>query len=132
MLEKIYIEQTELTPLIDFDLQKSIMKIKGISVPEDAYTFYNPILNWIKIYKKKPIENSIFEFELDYFNTSSSKFLLEIMKKIKKIPHQKIIWTLYSDDEDILEVVHDYNSLLGNIITLNIKERKLTIQLANE
>ena len=54
------------------------------------------------------------------------------MKKIKKIPHQKIIWTLYSDDEDILEVVHDYNSLLGNIITLNIKERKLTIQLANE
>lgn len=127
MNKVVHIEQKELTPLIYLDSDKNVMKLKGICVPENAYDFFQPVFNWLEQYQCRPNKNGKFEFELDYFNTSSSRMLLEVMKKIKKIPSQEIIWTFYQDDEDLGEVVNDYNELLDGIILLNIKKRGVAV-----
>ena len=123
MLQKIHIEKTELTPLICFDYEKSVMKISGISVPENAIEFYQPVLEWLDFYSKTPKEKGVITIFLDYFNTASSKVFLELMKRIKKIANHKIEWVCYNDDEDMIEAIQDYKEMMGNIIEERIITR---------
>lgn len=122
MLTKIYIEETELTPLICLDAENNVMKIIGISIPEDATGFYMPVLDWLKCYQKSPNTSSNFVFFLDYYNTSSSKIILEIIKSINKIKNHTIEWRYYSDDEDMKEVAQDIKGMLG----IHINEKIIT------
>ena len=41
---KIKIEETDDTPLVEFDIEKNILRIAGPSFPENAPDFYNPII----------------------------------------------------------------------------------------
>ncbi|MDT8411797.1 MAG: DUF1987 domain-containing protein [Vicingaceae bacterium] len=127
MLKKINIKQKELTPLVCVDKKNTKLVFKGVCVPENTYEFFNPIFKWIDEYSLKPIKEFKFQFELDYFNTSSSRMILELMKRIQKIPNQYIEWLLFEDDEDINEVVNDYNELLGGGIIIKIKQRDFAV-----
>lgn len=129
MLKKIHIKQKELTPLVYYNLKResSSFIIKGVCVPENAHEFFEPIFKWIEDYSLRPIDGNKFEFDLDYFNTSSSRMLLEMMKRIQKIPNQIIEWSFYNDDEDMIEVVNDYKELLGNEIILKNKQRDFVV-----
>lgn len=123
MLKKIHLKQTELTPFVCLDYENTVMKISGISVPENAAEFYKPILDWLDLYSKTPKEKAVFSIFLDYFNTASSKIFLELMKRIKKIANHKIEWVCYSDDEDMIEAIQDYKEMMGNIIEEKIITR---------
>ncbi|MBI4647060.1 MAG: DUF1987 family protein [Bacteroidia bacterium] len=48
-MEPILIEATNRTPYVCFDSDKNIFIIEGRSYPEDAFSFYQPILNWLNI-----------------------------------------------------------------------------------
>lgn len=127
MLKKINIKQKELTPLVCVDKKNTMLIFKGVCVPENAYEFFKPIFRWVDDYSFKPIKEFRFQFELDYFNTSSSRMILELMKMIQKIPNQIIEWSFYNDDEDMIEVVNDYNELLGGGIIIKIKQRDFVV-----
>lgn len=127
MLQKIFIKQTELTPLVYFDNEKSVFKIKGILVPEDAYSFFIPIFNWMDNYQKKATKNFKFEFELLYFNTTSSMLLLDLMKIINEIPNQKIVWLIDLEDEDMIEVANDYNDILAGEIEVILIDKNIIV-----
>lgn len=120
---KIHLKKTELTPLVCLDYENTVMKISGISVPENAAEFYKPVLDWLEVYSKTPKEKAVFSIFLDYFNTASSKVFLEVMKRFKKIANHKIEWVCYSDDEDMLEAIQDYKEMMGNIIVERIITR---------
>lgn len=122
MLEKIHIEQTELTPLIYWDNNTPVFLIKGILIPENPIEFFDPIFKWLDEYRLQPLANLIFEFELDHFNTSSSIFLLRMMRRIKKYKNHKIVWTLNIEDEDMHEIIEDFNIMLDGVISINIQE----------
>ena len=107
--EYVGISATERTPEILLDRSGSIGRIQflGRSLPDDARSFYTPILVWIEEYFSNPHEKTIVRFDLEYFNTASSKMLLQIIKKLEKLEnHNKnvsIEWCYMEDDEDILE-----------------------------
>ncbi len=72
------IDKTKSTPEINFDINSGTLWIKGESFPENAAKFYTPILNWIKEYLKKSTSEMVFEFEIIYFNSSTSKIFMTL------------------------------------------------------
>ena len=112
MLQVINLEGTEDTPKIILDKESALFEISGRSLPEDSSEFYQPILNWIKEYKASPLELTTFVFQLEYFNTSSSKLILDIMSALEDIEGVKIVWYYYEDDEDMEEAGTEFSELV--------------------
>lgn len=115
-MEKIFIEGTRKTPTISFDFDTGKMDIEGNSTPEDPNDFFEPIYNKLVEYVKDPAEDTLLDIRLTYFNTSSSKWILYLLKEFKEIHKTNkkltINWYYDSDDEDILEAGEDYQAIL--------------------
>ena len=115
-MESIFIEGTQKTPSVKFDSETGIIEIKGRSIPENSIEFYKPLVDWLEEYAKKPFEKTQVNVQLEYFNTSSSKCILDVFKKLEaihKTKHDVIInWYYEEDDEDMLEAGEDYESII--------------------
>lgn len=88
------------------------LKITGRALPEDAIRFFQPLFEWVSEFTG---ENVNVEVNLDYFNTSVSKQLLDFFKMIDKNPHIKtanIKWMYEEGDEEMLESGEIYQELL--------------------
>ena len=115
-METIKIQGTEDTPRIILDAGNEILEISGRSLPEDVSSFYEPVLNWLNEYAEKPNKKTIFNFKLTYFNTASSKLLLDILMKLEEM-HEKgqdvlIRWHYPEDDEDMAEAGEEYADIV--------------------
>ena len=125
MLEPLKIEPTHKTPKVYFDPANDHFEISGRSIPEDSVGFYKRILDWIDEYGQSPNGATEFKFELEYFNTSSSKNILELLKKLEKIfqngHNVRISWYYDEDDEDMEETGEDYKALLTVPLELIMK-----------
>lgn len=114
-MDDLYIDDTPSTPEIKF--QKSgNLSIRGKSLPEDPKRFYNPLFKWVE---ELTTDNVDIEVQLDYVNTSSSKRIIELLKKIdnnSKIKHVKMNWYYEIDDPDMLE--------FGEVIQHNLRRTK--------
>jgi len=115
-MESISIEGTPKTPSVSFDANTGIIEIKGRSIPENSIEFYRPLVEWLEEYSKEPQKLTTVNIQLEYFNTSSSKCILDVFKKleaIKKAKNEVIInWYYEEDDEDMLEAGEDYESII--------------------
>ena len=111
-MEALNIKGTEDTPQIIFDKAGSVFEISGRSLPEDAAGFFKPVLAWLDAYKASPNGNTPFAIKLEYFNTASSKLILDILSKIENVPGAKVIWYHFSDDEDMKEAGEEFAELV--------------------
>jgi hypothetical protein len=115
-MEAIIIEGTSKTPSVKFDSDQGIFEIKGRSIPENAVEFYKPLVDWLDIYKESPLNKTVVNISLEYFNTSSSKCILDVFKKLEAIHKAKheveVNWYYEEDDEDMLEAGEDYESII--------------------
>src|SRR5437667_6106829 len=116
-MEKITIESTPKTPSISFDFEKGFLEIKGRSIPENSIEFYKPIVESLEKYGSKPQGVTTVNIQLEYFNTSSSKCILDVFKKLESIHKggsQTVInWYYEQDDEDMLEAGEDYQAIIN-------------------
>jgi hypothetical protein len=115
-MEAIKIKGTEDTPNVILDAAENNMEISGRSLPEDVSSFYGPILNWLAEYSKNPNQKTIFNFRLVYFNTASSKLILDILMKLedlsKKGNNVVVRWYYPEDDEDMQEAGNEYADIV--------------------
>ncbi|MCX8113126.1 MAG: DUF1987 domain-containing protein [Bacteroidia bacterium] len=115
-MRNLVIEPTSKTPKVILNADLGIFEITGRSIPEDAIGFYRKVLDWIEEYSKSPLSETVFKFQLEYFNTSSSKCLLDIFRKLERMHKNgnkvQIRWHYDSDDEDMAETGQDYQALL--------------------
>ncbi len=72
-------------PLFFLTKQKVSLKYQARSLPEDTVTFYKPVVDWISQYAEQPNAKTDFAFKLDYFNTASSKVILDFIASLKTI-----------------------------------------------
>ncbi len=108
-MEDIYIKATEKTPEVNIKVDEGYVKIEGRSLPENVRSFYYPLVqdfNKIIEYWKKESELEDFEFhvKLGYFNSSSAKFILDLLMAFMTIETEaykqtKVYW--YYEEEDI-------------------------------
>ena len=115
-MEVIKIVGTEDTPSVILDAQNDLFEISGRSLPEDVAAFYEPILDWLDRYAQSPNEKTVFNFKLVYFNTASSKLLLDILLKLEEIYEAGndvlIRWHYPEDDEDMQEAGEEYSDIV--------------------
>jgi hypothetical protein len=116
-METVTIEGTPKTPTINFDMQKGLLEIKGRSIPENSIEFYKPLVDWLEKYSSNPKPQTNVNIQLEYFNTSSSKCILDVFKKLEAI-HKNgseivINWYYETDDEDMLEAGEDYQAIIN-------------------
>ena len=115
-MEPISIEGTAKTPTVKFDPESGVMEIKGRSIPENSIEFYKPLVDWLDDYANNAKDKTQVNVQLEYFNTSSSKCILDVFKKLEAINKGKsevlINWYYEEDDEDMLEAGEDYESII--------------------
>ncbi len=114
----IKIEGTDDTPQVTFDAnpENPFMEISGRSLPEDVVAFYDPILEWLDEYAENPLEKTVLNIKLEYFNTASSKLLLDILLKLEDM-HEAgndvlVRWHFPDDDEDMEEAGEEYEDIV--------------------
>ena len=103
------IEGTDETPAVILDRDAGVFEISGRSLPEDTVTFYKPVIDWIQKYAKQPNPTTDFAFKLDYFNTASSKLILDILKMLAEIEGMRIIWYSMEDDEEVADAGAEFS-----------------------
>jgi hypothetical protein len=111
-MEILNLEGTADTPKIILDKGNQIFEISGRSLPEDSAEFYKPVLEWIANYAKQPNTSTDFVFKLEYFNTSSSKLILDVLSALEDIEGMKIEWCYMEDDEDMEEAGKEFSELV--------------------
>jgi hypothetical protein len=117
-METITIPGTPKTPTVDMNVETGIIEIKGRSIPENSIDFYRPVVEWLDKYAESPAPETKVNIQLEYFNTSSSKCILDVFKKLEQVFKKNgdkgvvINWYYEEDDEDMLEAGEDYQSIL--------------------
>jgi hypothetical protein len=118
-MESLLIVETDSTPKINFDIHSRVFEISGCSLPEDASSFYRPVLTWLAEYSESQTESLEVKCRLDYFNTSSSKLILDLFRAIDKISKNgttaKVTWYYEDDDEDMQEAGETYAQIFPGV-----------------
>jgi hypothetical protein len=110
-METLAIKPTADTPRVLFE-RTGILQMQGRSLPENPNIFYRPLLEWAV---NCDIENVEFNFQLEYFNTASSKLVFELLKAFKQnatIKNFLVKWHYEEGDDDSFETGQQYNNLL--------------------
>ena len=115
-MDALLIEGTPKTPTVKFDASTGIVEIKGRSIPENSIEFYRVLVDWLEAYTKESPSQTEVNIQLEYFNTSSSKCILDVFKKLEAIHRNSqgvtINWYYDEEDEDMLEAGQDYESII--------------------
>jgi hypothetical protein len=110
-------EQSPKTPLINFDRASGTFDLKGKSIPENSVLYYKPLFEWLDNYIQGPAPHTTLNIQLDYFNTSSSKCIVDLFKKLEQIAKNAkgqvtINWLYDEQDDDMQEAGEDYKSII--------------------
>lgn len=115
-MEDLKLDLTEDTPAIIFNADSGILELSGRSLPEDAAEFYQTALDWLDNYSEKPNAKTNIIFKLEYFNTSSSKLILDLLTKLEDLHNNGtqavVVWYSHSDDEDMQEAGEEFAELI--------------------
>jgi len=115
-MDAIKIMGTDDTPTVTLDAAKEQFEISGRSLPEDVTAFYAPLLSWLDEYAGSPNAKTVFVFKLVYFNTASSKLLLDMLMKLEEIQssgHEVLVkWCYPEDDEDMKDAGEEYADIV--------------------
>jgi hypothetical protein len=113
----ISIEGTLKTPSVILDTANGFIEIKGRSIPENSVAFYKPLNESLIQYAAKPKPITNVNIKLEYFNTSSSKCILDLFKNLENIHKDSsqvnINWFYEEDDEDMLETGEFYREIIN-------------------
>jgi len=104
------------TPNIILDKTNNQFEVSGKSLPEDVTTFYDPVLEWIDGYAATPNDLTVFKFKMIYFNTASSKLIMDILLKLEEMAEDgakvKIEWFYQEEDEDMMEAGEEFSEIV--------------------
>jgi len=125
-MNNIEITGTPKTPDVLFSAEGGKLAISGRSIPENSIEFYSDLLQWIEDYSAAPKDMTEIDMKLEYFNTSSSKCILDVFKKlevIKKAGNNVVVnWFYEENDEDMLEAGEDYDAIIDLPFEMKVME----------
>ena len=113
IMRKLIVDKTSSSPKVILDADSNIFEISGESRPPDVSAFYGEILSWMDDYSayvtgnKETHEPAEFSFDLEYFNSSSAKYILDFCKQLASLHYQggkiSVNWVYEKGDVDMLE-----------------------------
>lgn len=122
MLHPLIVEATEDTPEVYFSASEGVFRLKGRSLPENAWQFYQPLIEWTRSYCSMYCQDTRIELHMDYFNSSSGRFLFEILTimELESLDKSRfhVYWYAESEDELMIEKGEELQSLLDLAFTI--------------
>lgn len=122
-VDNLVFKPTEKTPKINFDATNGSFEIEGVSIPEDTLAFYEPIFSWLDNYLETPNGVTKLTVDMKFFNTSSSKCLYTIFRKLETLSKSgksvNIVWCYKLEDTDMFESGQDFKNLLSCPFTID-------------
>lgn len=112
------IKATVKTPEILFDSEQGHISIAGISIPEDPQEFFEPLDAELAAYVNQPAPKTILEFKLEYFNTSTTLIIRNIIRKLSDINNKTLLrvkWYFEFDDDDMEEAGGEFKMLFNQL-----------------
>lgn len=111
-MNNLLVEKTKSSPAINFNAVTGKCEISGSSYPENASEFYSPVFEWLSSYMTEVTGELTVDFKLDYLNSSSIKFVSELVEKLDKYGSAGIAvlvnWHFKDEDEDIKELGEEF------------------------
>jgi len=113
-MEPLHLDASQRTPLVAFDFAGGRFLMKGEIYPEDASSFFAPLLESLHSHISQPgrAPDITFDFELIYFNSSSAKGLMNIFRMLEEAAETGatvvVNWHYQEDDDTILEAGEDF------------------------
>lgn len=115
-MEDLYLKKTSNSPEVEFVAGSGELSMEGRSIPEDPGEFFERLIDWINEYFLHPAEKTVVSIKLEYINSGSSKYMLELFR-IMKINHDagkniRVKWYFEEGDESIQELgIHYENTI---------------------
>jgi hypothetical protein len=126
-MQELIIEKTHRTPGIRFSPSDNVFYIRGESSPEDVRKLYYPVIEWVNKFVEEIATSGLkafnnhdslkFQIDLTYFNSSSAKFLYDLIMEFKKLPALGVAfiveWYYDNDDADMKDGGVDFSYLVS-------------------
>lgn len=124
-IEVIHLEGTDKTPAVRFDTVSGTLDIEGCSIHENADRFFRPLIEAVEAYARAPQRQTRVRISLTYFNSSSAKYLLDLLKVLDEVHasglgNVSVEWLHQEDDLDMQEAGEDFKGLLEMPVRLMV------------
>ena len=137
-MQKLIIEPERRIPSIMFSPNENVFYIHGTSSPEDVRKLYYPVLEWINKFNEEILKSEFkifndenplrFQFDLEYFNSSSAKFFFDMITEFKKLDPAGVPviveWYYEEEDPEMKEAGNDFSQLVEMEFTFIPKPSK--------
>jgi capsule polysaccharide modification protein KpsS len=134
-MQNFFIKRTSTTPEINFSPDDKLFIISGISSPEDVRALYYPVIEWVQNLVNEIIAGNYkvfsglvpirLQIDLHYFNSSSAKFLFDILSEFKRLAPVSVPfiveWSYEEEDSDMKDAGADIALLVGMEFTFIAK-----------
>jgi len=118
------VEETRTTPFVL--IGNGEITIKGRSIPEDSFEFFEPIIDACMKYVLKPAKHTVVSIHLEYVNSGSKKYLTNLLTVLEKSYLDgfgyELTWTYDIDDEALHDLGNDLKGIIKIPITINPSE----------
>ena len=127
-MDSILLEATATTPKVIIDPTINKFEISGESRPENTAKFYTPIIEWFENYNSVlyfqknsggKTKKTSMEFKLEYFNSTSAKFILDIFYKLDKMQKDgydvEVVWNYDKRDTDMKESGEEFSNYVPGL-----------------
>jgi len=118
------VEETRTTPMVLID--QGVITIKGRSIPEDAFEFFEPVVEACRKYVEKPAKHTMVKIHLDYINSGSKKYLTNILTVLEASyldgNGYEISWIYDHDDEAMLDLGNDLKGIIKIPMSITASE----------
>ena len=114
----VQINKTSKTPYVHLCADKGTFILEGVILPEDTFEFFKPINLYVAEYLREPINETKLILKLDYFNTSASRMLYNLLKSFNDAHHltkTTVDFHFEDDDEDLSEVCDEFIDMLSDL-----------------
>lgn len=116
-MKNLILESTKYSPKVVLDKDMKYFEISGMSRPENVLKFYGPIIEWIKSYLQEDGSEMVLNFRMQYFNTATSKMLLNIVSELEIAKNNgryvEILWSYEEGDEDMKDAGEEFKEIVN-------------------
>jgi hypothetical protein len=111
-MKSLLIEASTSSPFVKFDLEAGYLEMGGESYPENSFEFYSPIIRWIEKFLSETKVDIIFSITLSYLNTSSTKYMIDILDRLEAAHRQgravKVEWYYDADNGRAGDTIEEF------------------------
>jgi hypothetical protein len=116
---KLEKHKTKNAPYVLIDEEKGYMRIEGESFLEDVFSFFKDVNEWLAKYLSSSNGGLTFDCEMEYFNSSTTKVLYNILRSMDKHAvngrNMTANWIANGKDDIVVECGEDFKEEMKNL-----------------